>query len=602
MSHSLLTLFAPPEGFIGDFGMLCGFTASRDVLDRIARTFSGDGSRPRLAAFIHPTADAVTDLPGVAWMHFRSRPRFRLLHAKVALLGFRAEEHYVLRLVVSTGNWTAEPLTTSIDMFWYDEFVTGGHDVQLAADIRAADGLFDWLRRRCDDGLLRQTFDGTRPDETFREAIEGLPASTRRPRFVDTRAANMRSQIVERLTGRGKQCLVIGSGFYEMSDAEEGESLIESLHTELVRSKRLVKDATLDLVLNPDNCQGLHGQAGRLVENGWTLRPPGSSYAEHKQAKIHAKYLFLAKSADLGEIGPAQMYIGSANFSRMGFESQADDGGNLEAGIVIVPDPKLSWRQNARHNIRAMLPGNFEDSVDANGLLAGEPFVPPPAPPAPPAVAFVEWAGDRLRAPDGCEEIVEIVGLDEAPVALPCAWPAPPPAFVTLHRGGWKVPVRADGALVVPKRGRQGLEEFLAGVGRFPASAIGAEEEEEGGEGLDREMSSDVIAATGHGEQAYPIRRMMRLITGLAQAQKALDPRDWQRWCRELKQDLPALAETEAAMIAPFKDACANPLHALTDAEFLPDGVDESRIKEALEHVEHAWGLAGTQDLWESRP
>lgn len=72
MSHSLLTLFAPPDGYAGDFGMFCGFTASRDVLERIARTFSGDASRPRLAAFIHPTAAAVTDLPGIAWMHFRS--------------------------------------------------------------------------------------------------------------------------------------------------------------------------------------------------------------------------------------------------------------------------------------------------------------------------------------------------------------------------------------------------------------------------------------------------------------------------------------------------------------------------------------------------
>ena len=88
MSHSLLTLFAPPDGYVGDFGMFCGFTASRDVLERIARAFSGVASRPRLAAFIHPTGAAVTDLPGIAWMHFKQPAPFRLLHAKVALLGF----------------------------------------------------------------------------------------------------------------------------------------------------------------------------------------------------------------------------------------------------------------------------------------------------------------------------------------------------------------------------------------------------------------------------------------------------------------------------------------------------------------------------------
>lgn len=95
---------------------------------------------------------------------------------------------------------------------------------------------------------------------------------------------------------------------------------------------------------------------------------------------------------------------------------------------------------------------------------------------------------------------------------------------------------------------------------------------------------------------------MMRLITGLAQAQRALDPRDWQRWCRELRQDLPVLAATEAAMIEPFKCACVNPLRALVDDEFLPDGVDKSRIEEALERVERAWGLADAKDLWERKP
>lgn len=598
MSRSLLTLFAPPEGYIGDFGMLCGFTASRDVLDRIARTFSGDGSRPRLAAFIHPTAAAVTDVPGVAWMHFGSRPPFRLLHAKVALLGFRAPAGYCLRLAVSTGNWTAEPLTTSIDMFWCGELAIGARDPQLVSDIRATDGLFHWLRAQSDDGLLRQTFDGTRPDESFREAIGALPASTLQPRFVDTREGTMRSQVIERLTGRSKGRLVIGSGFYEESEDEDREGLIESIRAELVRRKRLARNAALDVVLNPDNCQGLHAQAAGLIEGGWRLRKPGSCHAEHSQAKLHAKYLFLAKHAGSGEIGPAQIYIGSANFSRMGFES-ATPSGNLEAGIVITPDPELSWRRNARNKVRDFLPGDLDAEVELTALTVGAAFEPPPDPPPPPPVAFVEWADGRLSAPCGCEETIRIVNFGEEPVALPCDWPAPPPAFVALHPSGWKVPVRADGALVVPRRGQPSLEDILAGVSHFPAFAIGADEDEEDGEGLGRDTFGAAAGNLDNTAHDYPVRQMMRLITHLTEAQKALDPRDWQRWCRELQQDLPGLAGAEPSMIAPFVAAGANPLRALLDVEFLPAGVDAGRLKAALSHIEDAWGLSGMQDLWE---
>lgn len=597
MSRSLLTLFAPPEGYIGDFGLLCGFTASRDVLDRIARTFSGDGSRPRLAAYIHPTAAAVTDVPGVAWMHFRPRPPFRLLHAKVALLGFRAPENYCLRLVISTGNWTAEPLTTSIDMFWCDELAVGEPDRQLVSDIRAADDLFRWLRKQCDDGLLRQTFDGTRPDESFRKAIEALPVSPLPPRFVDTREGTMRSRVIEKLTGDTKGHLVIGSGFYEGSNDEETEGLIESLRAELVRKSWLAGNAALDLVLNPDNCQGLHAQAESLVANGWRLRGPGSCHTEHRQARLHAKYLYLGKHSGAGQIGPAQVYIGSSNFSRMGFESTVGNG-NLEAGIVITPDPMLSWRKNARAGIRDLLPGDFDVEIELSALSVGAAFEPPSEPPTPPPITFVEWIDDCLNAPDDCGDSVEIVGPDKKPVALPSAWPAPPPAFVTLHPSGWRVPVRADGALVVPKRGQPSLEDILAGIGSFPSYPIGANEDDNDGDSVDRDPSGDAIGNANDEARTYPLRQMMRLITRLTEAQRELDPREWLRWCRELRQDLPGLVNSELPMIEPFKAAKASPLRALMDREFLPDGVDVAPLKAAIDRIEVAWGLGDARDLW----
>lgn len=68
MPASLLTLFMPPKEHFGDFGLLCGFTASNAMLERLRRSFSGDVARPVLAAFIHPTTapDAPGHVPGVA--------------------------------------------------------------------------------------------------------------------------------------------------------------------------------------------------------------------------------------------------------------------------------------------------------------------------------------------------------------------------------------------------------------------------------------------------------------------------------------------------------------------------------------------------------
>ena len=121
MTTTLITLFMPPENCFGDFGFVCGFTATPNVMEQIRRSFAGEMARPALAAFIHPTINAISDIPGLAWMWMRLQDRgYNLLHAKVALLGFRKrdEDGYVIRLAVSTGNWTQDPLTNSIDLFW----------------------------------------------------------------------------------------------------------------------------------------------------------------------------------------------------------------------------------------------------------------------------------------------------------------------------------------------------------------------------------------------------------------------------------------------------------------------------------------------------
>ena len=146
---TLYSLFMPPEDCYGDFGLMCGFTATRQVLGQIRRTFTGEMARPVLAAFIHPTVNAISDVPGLAWMWMHLVGRgYNLLHAKVALLGFRKRggDGYVIRLAVSTGNWTQDPLTRSIDLFWSIDLDSAVPDAQDIADIRAAHEMLEARR------------------------------------------------------------------------------------------------------------------------------------------------------------------------------------------------------------------------------------------------------------------------------------------------------------------------------------------------------------------------------------------------------------------------------------------------------------------------
>lgn len=141
-----------------------------------------------------------------------------LLHAKVALLGFRKRggDGYVIRLAVSTGNWTQDPLTRSIDLFWSIDLDSAVPDAQDIADIRAAHEMFGWLRERADCALIERSFDGHRPDALLEAAITALPTSSARPRFIDSRNQALFPQVVERLgTKKKADRLILGSGYFE---------------------------------------------------------------------------------------------------------------------------------------------------------------------------------------------------------------------------------------------------------------------------------------------------------------------------------------------------------------------------------------------------
>lgn len=98
---SLSQLFEPPEGYRGQFGWLCGYSADASFMNDAVERFTQKVSQQRayegsvaLALMLDPGNSQITctDVPGLLHLPMKrpaDRP-FNLLHAKVAILGASA--------------------------------------------------------------------------------------------------------------------------------------------------------------------------------------------------------------------------------------------------------------------------------------------------------------------------------------------------------------------------------------------------------------------------------------------------------------------------------------------------------------------------------
>ena len=605
MTNSLLTLFMPPEEHFGDFGLLCGYSTAPDVLDRLRRVFRpGTPARPVLATFIHPRTDGVSTVPGVAWMPMKLIERgYDLLHAKVAVLGFRADEGngYTVRLIVTTANWTSAALTDSIDLFWSIDVAVGGYedtaDPVDCADLRAALSLFDWLRERADCGLIERDYDGAQPDALLRETIGALPKKRAKSRLIDSRTHSLKAQIVERFGDyHRKTRLIVGSGFFE-GKPTAGKSVCETLRAEFQDKAKLNADAQLDLILNPRACQGIAGIAQHLRDDGWRLCAPVSAH-HGAGAGLHAKFILLGHTGRKGEVC-GQVYLGSGNMTGPGLLKSARKGGNLEAGVVL--DLKelgetILWK-GKNHGLQRYLPVGKTELDGVADLEGGADFKRPEEPEEQPEAAYLIWENGRLSAPDGITSIAVMHKEDGGSATTPCYWLGPPPRTVTTVKGGWQLPVVANGVMVAPPQQPMTVEDVLATLGTFPVPAP----QDEAGDGSLEEDPAMIDTQGGPPPSAtqYPIRRMMHLLSRLTEAQADVHPRDWQRWCRELGDTLCALVKNENKMICFFREERANPLGCLKERRMMPEGVDVDLLEQALARIAEAWGIEGADCLWQ---
>ena len=118
-----MTSLAVSAGYAAILRMLAFLTMlwSGSLAERTLSEPTKGASQWRL--MLDPGNPQITpkEVPGVIHLPMNGVPPFRLLHAKVALLGFRHTSdarQWRLRLIVSTGNWTRQTLEESLDLAW----------------------------------------------------------------------------------------------------------------------------------------------------------------------------------------------------------------------------------------------------------------------------------------------------------------------------------------------------------------------------------------------------------------------------------------------------------------------------------------------------
>jgi len=580
----------------------------------------------------------LLDAPGVA--HFpikdHSKKPFRLLHSKVALLGFRHQENrdqWQLRLLVSTGNWTRQTLEESLDLVWRIDIMSeslnsADADIrQDCADIMSAWSLLAWMQQFFDTRLLNASANGhfsetmKATNQISQWTVACSKMARGKPRFFDNRNKSLLSQLPEKIKTCGevkRNYLAMGSGFYEAS-ADHGKPEVPIAILKKLRDGGLLTmQAEVDLYVNPAACQAIATSVESLKAESITIRPaaiPPDVFGEVSQRNLHAKFLFSANYRDNSNAcTSAWVYLGSGNLTHPGFANKMSvSSGNLEAGVVFAAN-SLCWEKNKKTQddqvVTNLLPIQWDDEiVDNSRLKAGTDMETRDAVYFAPPVAWLTWheaegvgelRTEELSAPDF--QVLDSTGIACSRTKTGFEWREAQPRQVRIS---WSENAQPHEALtpVVDQYGRIAatqlpaidIDEAWWQLADFPMppDEDGGDEENDGddeNEGKDKGKRRSVATTS------YPIRQLMELVESIAAKQTGIDEMDWVRWCNRLEQTLGQA--TDSASIKYFRDELGlNPLSPLRHQSFRPSFAENSESEsgklydETLIRIEENWNV-----------
>lgn len=635
-------LFTDDGGYRGYFGLVCGFSAQESArghcLDRLTKAFLGGATPAGYCLALMLGAGEVGMPPGLIQLGLKESPPWKLLHAKVAVLAFCAEKdgqpdttEWKVRLVVSTGNWTAQTMNASLDLVWcveYDPKKTTAGDGQNCTDIAAAWDFLKYTLKFHDNALLNgDCFLKQRFSQLDTWCVNECGRRGKgQARFIDNRNESLLDAIVSHAPRLGSKpnYLALGSGFFDRNDAGAvPEKILQRLQEKgLVAKKTLHKQ----LYLQPDRCQGLVDARDALTNKNWKLCRPCDPFGNDAPRSLHAKFIFGAQRSG-ASLSSAWLYLGSGNLTQAGICNRAGKKGNLEAGVVFAANI------HSTQKLRTLLPIDpiQEDDLHAvaEGLQAGMPFDAPPVMESP-ILPYCIWDKTLpgLRPPEGFEEVAKKVKLlpHRGGKALKrhregfWQWPEElePPSRLCLLADGKETDIPVLFSLGILEDGTEWLTFQPAALPALNtvtdvldtlASFDREDKSDDGDDGPTQDPPADSQDDQENPEDlhtpfAMPVRDMMRLVEGVAERQCRIRQGNWMFWCGQLRETLVRFSSSPC--VHAFQEARLNPLQPLREPPFLPDHACEEsaqarqerkQLDDVLKGVEQEWKVHGFRGL-----
>ncbi len=650
---SLARHFEAPDGYTGNFAWMCGYSADAAFMNDAAFRFTRltDSSRASqgiisIAIMLDPHNEQLLPavVPGVLHLPIIDSSRFRLMHAKVALLAFRSEAdemNWLLRLIVSTGNWTRQTVEESLDLVWKidvsREDLRSERDsrAQDCADIGAAWDLLRWLQRRYDTRGLTAADDALRESrpQSSSELLSKWVGKTKRfaqdvtPRFFDNRRASLLEQlpilIHEQVGSTRRNYLAMASGFYETAKKPGTvPAVLTKIVAELQSQKLIASTPEVAVFVNPQGCQAVASSVSAIKAANWTVRKPSEPTFFSAPRSLHAKFLFsfhYRKNSNL--CNSAWLYLGSGNLTGPGFSlKMSKNGGNLEAGVVFGPK-NLRWksRKGVAPELVAtnLLPIHDDGEIvyDDHELQPGTDMPEPVLNfAAAPVAAFLWQRVDNvawLRSSHEMETAFDVIDENDHPCLYEASdgfrWVGAQPQQVLVrwqqdgeHRSAFVPIIDEFGRFAAAALRPLGIDEIWSQLENFPMPPNNGEDDP-GGE------PDGIFAGQGQSNGAtttsrYPVREMMQLIENIAAKQTAIRQADWLMWCSRLEQTLSCAKKTDS-VVEEFRRQKLNPLSPLSQAPFRPDFALDDESKEgqrytaALESIAKAWEVDQLEPL-----
>jgi hypothetical protein len=643
---SLAQHFEAPDDFIGSFGWVCGYSADvgflDDAVERFTRRIHAQRAyegRLAIALMLDPSNPQITpkEVPGVIHLPLTGVPPFRLLHAKLALLGFRHTSdarRWRLRLIVSTGNWTRQTLEESLDLAWridlHDQDLKSENSLvaQTCADLSAAWGMLNWLRGHFDFRVLNARAPGRQDFESEPTTVERWIAKATKlgrgvaPRFFDNRGTSLLDQLpdfVQKHTSRSaRNYVAMGSGFYESSESNNRiPSVLKGIIDKLHETELLTRQPEIDVFINPKACQAVANSVPSFNHAGWKVREGGQPEYFKVSRSLHAKFIFSANYRENSDLcNSAWLYLGSGNLTGPGFANRmASQSGNLEAGVVFTPE-SLRWKPAKgippESVLTNLLPLQWDTDFSQNpgALVAGSDMPDPETQYSAAPVAYFFWIIEEdigwLRTNEETTESFDLLDEEERvcqrnPIkGFP--WPGTRPRQVRLRwcvgaeeRQAWVPVIDEFGRIAATILPRLDIEEVWSQLANFP---MPPDEEELLADG--NTESTDDTAQQGSGASLmanYPVRQMMQLVENIAAKQTSVSKADWATWCTRLEQCLIQAAGSN--VLEEFRKLNLNPLSPLWYCPFRPAFAINTETAEGLQYesvlkrVEVAWNVAG---------